>query len=159
MKGRHRGDLVWRFHMAEEEIGRVRGDLGELLEARDRVKQIDARLKTLRTRPISLARVLSRHYGAAEAPAQIRRVLHVHAAIATMTDEAAACFARTVGEAPRPRAIAVRRWLMALCRRIEAREASGEDTVAIDEVRRGAERLLIEAESAYEAAAEVALAG
>jgi hypothetical protein len=181
VKGRHRADLVWRFQYADEAAGHVPSALATLedvcgrgvrdsedgsgvplaearIAARERAARIDAALRSLRQKPVSLARVLARRYGVVEAAAATCGVLRENAAVAAMTPEAAECFARVVGAPPRARSHDVRDWLGATCGRAQAREASGADTVAIDEVRRAAEAIVAEAESAYEAAAERARA-
>ena len=162
MKGRHQADLVWRFQYAEEAVAlppsapSVTADAW--LAARERAARIDAALGKLRTKPVSLVRVLARRYGVVEALATTCGVLRENAAVAAMTPEAAECFQRVFGASPRARSHDVRDWLGAMCARIQAREASGADTVAIDEVRRAAEAIVAQAEAAYEAAAEGALA-
>jgi hypothetical protein len=147
---------VWRFQFAEEQIGA--SFLEERLSAKERATRIDAALRRLPARPENLARVLRARYGVTELLPDIRGVFREHAPIAAMTLEAAECFERATGRAPRPRSRDVRDWIGAMCARIGKREATGADTVALDEVRRAAEAVLREAEDAYEAAAEGARA-
>ena len=99
-------------------------------------------------------RILRARYGLTEPLPDIRRVLREHAPVAAMTLEAAESFERVTGKPPRPRSRDVHDWIAVVCARIGMREATGADTVAIDEVRRAAEAVLREAEDAYEAAAE-----
>ena len=152
MKARHQGDLVWRFQYAEETVEAARGEA--LLSARDRVARIDAALAKLPTEPVSFARALSLRYGPEEAPRETRIVLRENAALAAITLEATIGFERVGGAPPRAGSHDVDDWIAALCARIGKREATGADTVLLDEIRRGAEDLLREAESAYEAATE-----
>jgi hypothetical protein len=151
LKGRHQADLAWRFQRAAEQLGAT--FLDERVSVTERVTRIDAALARLRTRPVGLARVLRLRYGLGDALPDTRLVLRELAPVAALSLEARESYERVVRALPRPRSHDVRDWIEAICGRIGTREATGADSVAIDEVRRGAEMLLREAEDAYEEAA------
>jgi hypothetical protein len=71
-----------------------------------------------------------------------------------VTPSAAKWFTRREGKPPRPRSHDVHHWLAMLCLRFSTHVANSVDTMVIDEVRRDAEALLTEAETAYETIAE-----
>jgi hypothetical protein len=182
VKARHRADLVWRFQHAEEQPEEVPSALAVLADActrgsvvsgvdpgacamearvsaRERVTRIDWALGRLRTKPVSLARVLRVRYRArAGGLSAIDAVLRGNAAVAPMTREAAALFAEEMGMVPRPRSHDVGMWLGVICLMVRARRASRADAMILEEIRRAAERLLGDAERAYEAVAERARA-
>jgi len=181
VRGRHQGDLVWRFQHADEQVRPVPSALAVLanicmrcsvisggeasasisdvhLAAVERKGRIDTALGRLPTKPVNLARVLFLRYGGEEEYPESRLVLRENAGVAAIAPAAAKWFARREGKPPRPRSNDVRHWLASLCSRFSTHEANAVDTMVMDDVRRGADALLAEAESAYETAAEHALA-
>jgi excisionase family DNA binding protein len=157
MNRRHQGDLVWRCQHAAEQLDAVPGThtaIEARMGAQERRNRIDAALTRLRTGPVGLAQVLCSRYGSDESFPETRLVLRENAAVAPLTSEAIEWFVRTVGKPDEPTYRDVGDSLAALCKRVLAREASGPDTVVLDEIRRAAEALLAEAESAYEEAAD-----
>lgn len=152
MKAAQQAELIWRFRHAHEAIAALPNVPDLRLEVRERIDRIDRALAALPTSRVRLASVLSRRYGLADAPADVRHVLRETAAVAELAPQAARELARSLGGTRRRRSGDVREWLAALCRRIRAREASGADLLALEEVRRGAEALVTRAERAYELA-------
>jgi excisionase family DNA binding protein len=152
VRARSQGDLVWRFQHADEELECSSTDAEARLVARDRVRRIDGALARLPTEPIRLAHALALRYGPSEAPANTRHLLRELALLAPLTFEATTWFERVVGDTAVADFPRVQGWLESLCARIYACDSTGGDRVIFDEIRRGTEELLREAESAYERA-------
>ena len=177
MRGRHQSDLIWRFQVADAHVQGIpssmevmrkhwltcgasssRANIGigavDLqLMARDRADRIDRILEALPRRPVSLARVLYLRYGPEEHVPSLREVLPYTARIAAMTDAAKEACKRERGVAPRPHSNDLVRWLEALCTRMSQRKLRGDDMAVLADVRHEADRLLLNAEDAYEALA------
>ncbi len=179
MRGRHQSDLLWRFRVADHQMGGIPSSLEVLkkhwemnghgsgrgggvgllctelqLNARDRARRIDRILARLPQKPIELARVLYLRYGLEEHRPSLREVLPNMAGVAAMTDTAKRACEKDRGKPPRPRSNDVITWLEALCNRVSTRKLVRDDFAVLADVRCDAEHLLVEAESAYEALAD-----
>ena len=178
MKARHQADLVWRFQSAGHYVASVPSSLAVLqhicerggpapatgtpalsvtdmqLDASDRAARIDRVLEQLRRTPVSLMRVLMFRYGPEENHPGLRQVLPNISGVAVITEAATTWCAKANAKAPRPRSHDVRRWLESLCTRVTTRARSVQDTLALSDMRTEVDRLMVEAETAYEETAE-----
>jgi hypothetical protein len=179
VKPRHQADLVWRFQTAGHQVGGVPSGLAVLkhicdrggptrgsgaaptspvtdmqLDASDRADRIDAILDQLPRKPVSLARVLIQRYGAEENHPALKQVLPNVSGVAGITEAASTWFTKTKGKPPRFRSHDVRHWLESLCTRIMTRARTAQDILALAAIRSEVDQLMVEAETAYEHAAE-----
>src|SRR5262249_36865848 len=151
MRGRHQGDLEWRFRVSEEQMRSVpsgllvlaticerggpggssgRGDpcVTDLhLAARERAGRIDRVLARLPMKPIDLARVLYHRYGPEEHRPALRKVMPFMSGVASMTDAAKHSYQRCGGQPPRPRSHDIVNWLEGVCQRISVGNARTEE--------------------------------
>ncbi len=174
MRYKHQSDLAWRFLHANVELSYVPSasfvlartlelcgaSSGKVpaariteaqLESRERAGRIDAVLAKISPQH---SRVLRLRYGFEEEIPVLKQVLPNMSGVATVCPVAADWYERAKGEAARPRSNDVRNFLESICARVSVRKATREDERALAQIRVDAEKVLVEAETAYESAAD-----